>query len=82
MGDDVTDEEGFLAVKEWSSGSESELGRSWYSAGEDDDEESTNAITVLVAPSPRPTTASLFVRGPEEVRELVSSLAAVATALL
>jgi len=82
VGDDVTDEEGFLAVKEWSSGSESELGRSWYSAGEDDDEESTNAITVLVAPSPRPTTASLFVRGPEEVHELVSSLAAVATALL
>lgn len=79
VGDDVTDEEGFLAIDEWCRESGEET--AWYASSEDDDE-NTRGITVLVAPLPRPTSASLFVRGPEEVYELVSSLAAVAAALL
>lgn len=80
IGDDVTDEVAFEAVNEWADSADP--GDSWYVSGDPDDEEPPHALTILVAERPRPTTATLFVRGPNEVYEFLSSLAAIASALL
>jgi trehalose-phosphatase len=81
IGDDVTDEEAFEAVHGWSE--MDEVGEPWFMPGdEDQEEEPPRALTILVAERPRPTMASLFVRDPHEVYEFLSSLAAIATALL
>jgi len=81
IGDDVTDEEAFETVKEWAE--IDEYSEPWFAAAESpEDEEAPRALTILVAGRPRPTVASLFVRGPHEVYEFLSSLAAIATALL
>ena len=48
----------------------------------EEEEEPPHALTILVAERPRPTMASLFVRGPHEVYEFLSSLAAIASALM
>jgi len=80
IGDDVTDEEAFEAVRGWAE--IDELEEPWFMLGDDEDEEPPHALTILVAERPRPTMASLFVRGPHEVYEFLSSLAAIASALL
>jgi trehalose 6-phosphate phosphatase len=82
IGDDVTDEDAFEAVGEWS-GADDEDGP-WDVPPIDDDEDdwSPGALTVLVAERPRPSSASLFVRSPKEVYEFLSSLAAVASSIL
>lgn len=82
IGDDVTDEDAFVAVGEWSR-PEDEDGP-WDVPPIDDDEDdwSPGALTVLVADRPRPSAASLFVRSPKEVYEFLSSLAAVASSIL
>jgi trehalose-phosphatase len=81
VGDDFTDEDAFEAVTEWSNLDEPEP--SWAPPDIDEDDElPPRAITVLVADSPRPSGASLFVRSPKEVYEFVSSLAAVASSIL
>jgi trehalose 6-phosphate phosphatase len=82
LGDDVTDEVAFEAVGEWSL-SDYE-GGPWDMPPIDDDDGfwSPGALTVLVAESPRPSAASLFVRNPKEVYEFLSSLAAVASSIL
>ena len=82
MGDDVTDEDAFEAVKDWAEADLPEEGPWFVSDGDDEDEEPAHALTILVADRPRPTMASLFVRGPQEVYEFLSSLAAIATALM
>jgi len=79
IGDDVTDEEAFGAVREWAE--IDDLEEPWFMPG-DEEEEPPHALTILVAEQPRPTMASLFVRGPHEVYEFLSSLAAIASALL
>jgi trehalose 6-phosphate phosphatase len=82
LGDDVTDEDAFAAVEEWS-GSEDEDGPWVVPIDEDDDDVwPPGALTVLVADRPRPSAASLFVRNPKEVYEFLSSLAAVASSIL
>lgn len=81
IGDDVTDEEAFETVREWAD--DGEDSEPWFTAGNgDDEEEPPHALTILVADRPRPTSASLFIRGPHEVYEFLSSLAAIASALL
>jgi trehalose-phosphatase len=81
IGDDVTDEEAFETVKGWAE--LDEYTEPWFVNGDSsDDEEPPRALTILVADRPRPTMASMFVRGPDEVYEFLSSLAAIATALL
>jgi trehalose 6-phosphate phosphatase len=81
IGDDVTDEEAFEAVRKWAEFDDAE--EPWFIPGDDDeDEEPPHAITILVAERPRPTMASMFVRGPHEVYEFLSSLAAIASALM
>ncbi len=81
VGDDVTDEDAFEALALWSQ--DEELDAPWYLAGVDEeDEEPPRGISILVAPQPRPTMASLFVRGPDEVFEFLSSLSAITSALL
>jgi trehalose-phosphatase len=80
IGDDVTDEEAFEAVRGWADIDGYE--EPWFIPGDEDDEEPPHALTILVADRPRPTMASLFVRGPHEVYEFLSSLAAIASALL
>ncbi|MBD3348069.1 MAG: trehalose-phosphatase [Candidatus Eisenbacteria bacterium] len=81
IGDDVTDEEAFEAVLEWSDdGAEDSI---WMIGDPDSDEDAVpTALPILVSPTPRPTLATLFVRGPHEVYEFLSSMSAVATALL
>ncbi len=81
MGDDVTDEEAFEALGKWSGdGNDS---KSWFIGDPDDDDESVpKSLPILVSPTPRSTTASLFVRGPHEVYEFLSSVTAIATALM
>jgi len=82
IGDDVTDEDAFEAVRAWAE-FDAPNGEPWFMAGDsEDDEEPPHALTILVAEQPRPTMASMFVRGPDEVREFLSSLAAIASALL
>lgn len=80
IGDDVTDEDAFEALNIWSDGAS--LDAPWLMGEPDDDEVSVSALPILVAAKPRPTRASLFVRGPQEVYEFLSSLAAIGTALL
>lgn len=81
IGNDVTDEDAFEAVKTWAEIDGAE--QSWF-VHEHQEEEAENlqALTILVSSRPRPTRASLFVRGPEEVHEILSSLAAIAAALM
>jgi trehalose-phosphatase len=81
VGDDVTDEDAFEAVASWGDDGSSEMSWTLPDDGEED-EEVPRSLTILVAKEPRPTRASLFVRGPEEVHEFLSSLAAIASALL
>lgn len=80
IGDDVTDEAAFEAVRDWAE--IDDLEEPWFLPGDQDEEEPPRALTILVAERPRPTMASLFVRGPHEVYEFLSSLAAVASAIL
>jgi len=81
IGDDVTDEDAFEAVTLWANSGASDM--PWFMADPEDDEESAPAaLTILAAPVPRPSRASLFVRGPREVHEFLSSLASIASALL
>lgn len=81
IGDDVTDEEAFESVRDWAD--DDAYSEPWFTAGsEDEEQEPPHALTILVAERPRPTMASLFVRGPHEVYEFLSSLAAIASALL
>lgn len=81
IGDDVTDEDAFEAVALWSNAGASDM--PWFMADPDDEDESAPAaLTILAAPVPRPSRASLFVRGPREVHEFLSSLASIASALL
>jgi trehalose 6-phosphate phosphatase len=79
VGDDVTDEDGFEAVTLWSESTVPNL--PWFMA-DPDDEDAPSALTILVSPEPRPTKASMFVRGPHEVYEFLSSLAAIAANIL
>jgi trehalose 6-phosphate phosphatase len=81
IGDDVTDEDAFEALDMWSDGAS--LGAPWLVGDPgDEDEPAVSALSILVTSAPRPTLASLFVRDPQEVYEFLSSLAAIATALL
>jgi trehalose 6-phosphate phosphatase len=81
VGDDVTDEEAFGAVREWAQFDD--VSEPWFMPTDDgEEEEPPHALTILVAERPRPTMASLFVRGPHEVYEFLSSLAAIASALM
>lgn len=81
VGDDVSDEDAFQAVSQWSSPGEPEP--SWAPpALDEDDDMPPRGITVLVADHPRPSGATLFVRGPSEVYQFLSSLAAVAASVL
>jgi trehalose-phosphatase len=81
IGDDVTDEDGFEAVRSWSADAERDM--SWLFADPDEEEKpAPRAIPILVSEKPRPTRASLFVRGPREVHEFLANLAAVARTLL
>ncbi len=78
MGDDVTDEDAFAAVKLWS---DEDAGMEpWFMVGGDDDEWAPGAITILVADKPRPSVASLFVRDTHEVYEFLSALSLAAAA--
>jgi trehalose 6-phosphate phosphatase len=79
VGDDMTDEDGFEAVTLWSQSTVPDL--PWFMADPDDDD-APSALTILVSPEARPTRASLFVRGPSEVHEFLSSLAAIAANIL
>jgi trehalose 6-phosphate phosphatase len=81
IGDDVTDEDAFEAVRQWAS--DDEQPAPWMITGDPEEEEDApHALTILVSEHPRPTRASLFVRGPHEVYEFLSSLAAIASALM
>jgi trehalose-phosphatase len=81
IGDDVTDEDAFEAVASWSN--MDSLDAPWFMSDPDDEEEpAPAALTILAAVVPRPSRASLFVRGPHEVQEFLCSLAAIASALL
>ncbi len=78
VGDDVTDEDAFAAVKLWS---DEDAGMEpWFMVGGDDDEWAPGAITILVADKPRPSVASLFVRDTHEVFEFLSALSLAADA--
>jgi trehalose 6-phosphate phosphatase len=81
MGDDVTDEEAFEAIGAWSG--DQDESAPWMRGDPDEEDDSVpRSIPILVSPSPRPTTASLFVRDPHEVYEFLSSMTAIATALM
>ncbi len=81
IGDDVTDEDAFEAVALWSNADV--LDTPWFMTDPDDEDDSAPAaLTILAAPVPRPSRATLFVRGPREVQEFLCSLAAIASALL
>jgi trehalose 6-phosphate phosphatase len=81
IGDDVTDEDAFEAVASWSNADGPDT--PWFMGDPDDDEDHPPAaLTILAAMAPRPSRAALFVRGPDEVQEFLSSLAAIASALL
>lgn len=81
IGDDVTDEDAFDALDLWADAAS--LDTPWLMGDPtDEDEQAMRALSILVAPRPRPTLATLFVRGPQEVYEFLSSLASIATALL
>jgi len=80
IGDDVTDEDAFEALISWAAIEDRDL--PWFLADPDEEEPPPHALPILVAAKPRPTLASLFVRGPREVQEFLSSLAAIASALL
>ncbi|MFH1501774.1 MAG: trehalose-phosphatase [Candidatus Eisenbacteria bacterium] len=81
IGDDVTDEEAFEALGAWSGDKADDS--PWFIGDPDDDDDFVpRALPILVSPSPRPTTASLFVRGPHEVYEFLSSVTAIASALM
>jgi trehalose-phosphatase len=81
IGDDVTDEDAFEAVRQWAS--DDVPAAPWMITGDpEEEEEPPHALTILVTGHPRPTRASLFVRGPNEVYEFLSSLAAIASALM
>lgn len=81
LGDDVTDEEAFEALGKWSGDGNGDS--TWFMGDPDDDDESVpRSLPILVSPTPRPTTASLFVRDPHEVYEFLSSMTAIATALM
>jgi trehalose 6-phosphate phosphatase len=81
IGDDVTDEDAFEAVREWAR--DDLPAAPWLITGDpEEEEEPPHALTILVSGHPRPTRASLFVRGPGEVYEFLSSLAAIASALM
>ena len=81
IGDDVTDEDAFETLNMWSDGASPDA--PWLMGDPDDsDELSLQALPILVAATPRPTLASLFVRDPQEVYEFLSSLTAIATTLL
>lgn len=81
IGDDVTDEEAFEALASWSGDGTPDI--SWVLSEDDvEDEDVPRSLTILVAKEPRPTKAMLFVRGPDEVHEFLSSLAAIASAIL
>ncbi len=81
MGDDVTDEEAFEAIGRWSG--DGNGNSPWFIGDPDEEDESVpRSLPILVSPTPRQTTASLFVRGPHEVYEFLSSVTAIATALM
>ncbi len=82
IGDDVTDEYAFEALSLWSGDGEED--KPWFvpESDEEDDEVIPRALPILVAPEPRPTTASLFVRGTGEVHEVLGARVAIATTLL
>lgn len=82
LGDDVTDEDAFVAVGEWCEPEDAD--GPWVVPTDDDDDGAwpPGALTVLVAERSRPSAASLFVRNPKEVYEFLSSLAAVASSIL
>jgi trehalose 6-phosphate phosphatase len=81
IGDDVTDEDAFEAVALWSNADAEDA--PWLMADPDeDDDPAPTALTILAALVPRPSRATLFVRGPREVQEFLCSLAAIASALL
>jgi trehalose 6-phosphate phosphatase len=81
IGDDVTDEDAFEAVSLWSNADANDT--PWFMTDPDDDDDpAPTALTILAAPVPRPSRATLFVRGPREVQEFLCSLAAIASALL
>ncbi len=81
LGDDVTDEDAFEALSLWADDDEQAI--PWFVPDDDEeDEETPCALSILVATEPRPTQASLFVRGVPEAHEFLSSLAAIAAALL
>jgi trehalose 6-phosphate phosphatase len=81
IGDDVTDEDAFEAVALWSNADADDV--PWFMAdGDEDDDPAPTALTILAALVPRPSRATLFVRGPREVQEFLCSLAAIASALL
>lgn len=81
IGDDVTDEDAFEAVSRWSNADAGDT--PWFMADPDDeDDPAPTALTILAAAVPRPSRATLFVRGPREVQEFLCSLAAIASALL
>jgi trehalose-phosphatase len=79
LGDDVTDEDAFEALRHWS---EQEDSLPPWIMTSDDDEDAPNALPILVADRPRPTVAPLFVRGSDEVYEFLCSLAAISSTLL
>jgi trehalose 6-phosphate phosphatase len=81
IGDDVTDEDAFEAVARWSNADGEDA--PWFMTDPDEeDDPAPTALTILAASVPRPSRAALFVRGPREVQEFLSSLAAIASALL
>ncbi|MBM3308351.1 MAG: trehalose-phosphatase [Candidatus Eisenbacteria bacterium] len=83
VGDDVTDEDAFAALTEWSCPDGAD--GAWVVPPMDDEDELDGwpgSLPVLVAERSRPSAASLFVRNPKEVYEFLSSLAAVASSIL
>jgi trehalose 6-phosphate phosphatase len=81
IGDDVTDEDAFEAVALWSNADAQDT--PWFMTDPDEeDDHAPTALTILAARVPRPSRATLFVRGPREVQEFLCSLAAIASALL
>jgi trehalose-phosphatase len=80
IGDDVTDEDAFEAISTWAEDPAADT--PWFVPEVDEEEDIPHALSILVAPEPRPTMASMFVRGPQEVHEFLSSLSAIASTLL
>lgn len=81
VGDHVADESCFEAVDEWSRRDADD--GPWYVPEDDEyEDDPPRAMTILVTARPRPTVASLFLRNPREVHELVSAIASVTSALL